>query len=156
PSQQFQFDEVGGGFTHSLPLSAVPRVTIGGRSYREFLLDVNQSGTAPLLSLDELRLYTADSGTLGGSTPAAGGYDPAAHTLAGLAPGYDLGADNWLKLDAGLGSGSGSGDLYAYIPDAAFAGGRYVYLYSKFGAHVANTGGYEEWAVAQSASGAPA
>src|SRR5205807_7101680 len=63
--------------------------------------------------------------------------------------------DNWVKLDASLNSGSGSGDAYVYIPDQAFTGGQYVYLYCKFGVNEANDSGYEEWAVSKSSSGAP-
>src|SRR5438128_2390144 len=40
-------------FTRSLRLSDVPQVTSGGVTYREFLLDINQNGSQPLLSLDE-------------------------------------------------------------------------------------------------------
>src|SRR5207247_6117966 len=157
PSQQFQFDEVGGGFTHSLALSSVPRINIGGQWYREFLLDLNESGSAPLLSLDELRFYVADSGTLGGNTPATG-YDPTTHQLAGHSAVFDLdaGGDNWVKFDASLNSGSGSGDAYVYVPDQAFMGGQYLYLYCKFGVNAANDSGYEEWAVSKSVAGAPA
>src|ERR1043166_2586871 len=56
-----QFDEKNGNFTRSLLLSDVPVVNIGGVPYREFVLDINQSGSSPLLSLDELRFFVGNS-----------------------------------------------------------------------------------------------
>jgi hypothetical protein len=132
-------------FTRALPLSEVPVVNLGGTAYREFLLDINQKSSQPLLSLDEVRLYV-------GGTGALRGYDPATGRLAGLDPVYDLdaGGDRWVKLDYRLNSGSGSGDMLLYVPAAAFAGGAYVYLYSKFGGHHASNAGFQEWAVGRS------
>jgi hypothetical protein len=135
-----QFDEnTSPQFTRGLALADVPVVDIGGVKYREFLLDINQKASQPLLSLDELRLYT-------GNAPDLTGYNAATHQLAGLNAVYDLGSDNWIKLDARLNQGSGKGDMLAYIPDSAFTGGSYVYLYSKFGVNFAPNAGFEEWA----------
>src|SRR5205823_2080666 len=62
-----QFDENKSPvFTRSLQLSESPDVTIDGVSYHEFLLDINQSSSNPLLSLDELRVYTSNSARLSG------------------------------------------------------------------------------------------
>ena len=71
----------------------------------------------------------------------------------------DAGADNSVKLDYALNSGSGSGDMLLYVPEANFATatGPYVYLYSKFGlpipgdssnvsADEGSDAGFEEWA----------
>lgn len=129
-------------FTRSLPLASVPEVTYSGTKYREFLLDINQRSSNPVLSLDELRFFTADSGNLKG-------YNTTAKTLAGHPAVYDMGADNWVKLDARLSHGSGSSDMVLLVPSAAFSGGTYVYLYSKFGVHCTSNGGYEEWASGQ-------
>jgi hypothetical protein len=143
-ARPLQYDENNSPqFTRGLPLSEVPRVTVGGVYYRQFLLDINQKSSQPYLSLDELRIYTGGAGNLKG-------YDPAAKTLTGLSAVYDLdaGGDKYVKLDARLTHGSGSGDMYLYVPDALFTGGgNYVYLYSKFGDTVASNGGFEEWAV---------
>ena len=63
----------------------------------------------------------------------------------------DQGTDNAIDLNYNLNSGSGSGDMWVYIPkanfDAAHAGNNnnFVYLYSKFGIPNANNDGYEEW-----------
>jgi hypothetical protein len=128
-------------FTRSLQLSEVPIVQYNGVSYREFLLDINQKHSSPLVSLDELRIYV-------GNAPNLVGYDPNSQQLAGLSATYDLGGTSVL-LNAALSHGSGSGDMYLLVPDAQLtaAGGNYIYLYSKFGATVSANGGYEEWAV---------
>ncbi|MCI0461044.1 MAG: hypothetical protein L0Z62_29195 [Gemmataceae bacterium] len=136
-------------FTRSLRLSEVPVVNLGGKAYREFLLDINQRSSQPLLSLDELRLYSGTHGDLRG-------YDCTTVTLAGLAPVYDMDGvgDSWVLLDYSLNHGSGSGDMYFYAPDEAFASAAadsFVYLYSKFGGQYAPSAGFEEWAVGKSA-----
>src|SRR5438477_13052725 len=46
--------------------------------------------------------------------------------------------------------GSGSGDMYAYIPTSDFAGSKtsdFVYLYAHFGNTDASQAGFEEWAL---------
>jgi hypothetical protein len=139
-----QFDEkVSPVFTRSLQLSNVPLVNVGGTPYREFLLDINQTNSTPLLSLDELRFYDAGLGNLTG-------YDPNTHLLSGIAPSFDIGAGNWIKLNSGLNPGSGKANMVALVPDSAFAGapaGSFVYLYSKFGVNLPAHGGFEQWAV---------
>ena len=130
-------------FNHELALSSVPIVTIGGVAYRQFLLDINQQGADPLLTLDEMRIY--QSGTANFASYAA--------LIAGSSLRYDLdGAGNsWVLLDYNNNTGSGSGDMFAYIRNDAFGAGQYVYLYSKFGATApfGNNDGFEEWAVLQ-------
>jgi hypothetical protein len=61
----------------------------------------------------------------------------------------DAGGDNWVLLDYRLNSGSGSGDMLMYVPDALFAGAAYVYLYSRFGEHFAGDAGFQEWAAGE-------
>lgn len=142
-ARPLQFDEnKSPNFTRSLQLSEVPVVNRGGTLYREFLLDINQKSSQPLLSLDELRLYV-------GSTGNARGYNAADQTLSGHSPIYDLDAngDAYVLLDYRLNSGSGSGDMFVYVPNSLFVGGSFVYLYSKFGGHYASNAGFQEWAV---------
>jgi len=126
-------------FTRTLSLSEVPVFDIGGTYYREFMLDINQNGTKDgrMLSLDQIEIYLA-------AEPDLLGYPGSLGTLI-----YELddGSDNWIKLNAKLNHGSGSGDMLAYIPDSLFTGGDYVYFYSKFGENFPNNGGFEEWAV---------
>jgi len=140
-SRPVQFDEnTTATFDHSLLLSSVPTVTVGGITYRVFMLDINQKQSSPFESLDELRFYVAGVGNLTG-------YDPSSHQLAGIAPVYDLGANNWVLLNGELHPGSGVGDMLVYVPDAQFQGGPYVYLYSKFGVNIPANSGFEEWSV---------
>jgi hypothetical protein len=153
-----QFDENSShSFTRAVQLSAVPTVTTsGGAIYYQFLLDINQQSTYPnnLLSVDELRLYVTNSSTT--DPNLLHNYNSNTHTLqddggAVYSPVYDLnrsGDTNYIKLDGNLSSGSGSGDMIALIP-ASLLGtdpSQYVYLYSEFGVHYANNGGFEEWA----------
>jgi SdrD B-like domain len=147
-ARPLQFDENKSPvFTRSLQLSEVPIVVVNGVAYREFLLDINQKSSSPLLSLDEVRVFL-------GSTGNMTGYDTTTHQLAGQDAVFDLdsGGDVAVKLNAGLTHGSGSGDMLLDIPAAAFAGAdpnSFVYLYSKFGVQAGMTAnaGFEEWAV---------
>lgn len=148
-----QFDEnTSPQFTRSLLLSDVPIVTgIDDADptipYREFLLDINQQGHHPLLALDDIEIFQTDAGD---------------HTNFGEPSFgkmvYDLDAhpeDNWILLDYSLNTGSGSGDMFAYIPDSLFTWDLdYITLYSHFGAGStpefpdnSNNDGFEEWAV---------
>jgi hypothetical protein len=145
-SRPVQFDEMTSStFDRSLPLSQVPTVTVGGITYRVFMLDINQKAASPLMSLDELRFYVGGAGNLTG-------YDSGTHQLAGLTPVYDLdqGSDSWIQLNAGLHQGSGVGDMLAYVPDSLFQGGSFVYLYTKFGLNIPSNSGFEEWSVGAS------
>jgi SdrD B-like domain len=140
-------------FTRSITIGDVPVVVVDGVAYREFLLDINQAGSKPLLSLDELRLYV-------GTAPNLTGYNATSKTLAGLAPVYDLdSAGNvTVKMNYRLNPGSGGGDVAVLIPDAVFAGRSitdYVYLYSKFGCTWGANAGFEEWAVRKGPAVAP-
>jgi hypothetical protein len=131
-----QFDEnTSPQFTRLLRLTDVPEVDLGGVRYKEFLLDINQKASSPLLSLDELRLYSSGNNLFGYANTQLGGNNAV----------FDLG-NNWVKMDARLNQGSGKGDVIVDIPCASFTGGEYVYLYSKFGGTIAGNGGYEEWA----------
>jgi hypothetical protein len=143
-----QFDEKQSPpFDHSLLLSDVPLVNIGGTLYREVLLGINQSSATPLLSLDQLQIFVSASPNLSGYSSG---------TLAGLSPIYDLAATGqFVKLDARLSHGNGSGDMFLYVPDSSFGppgSNPYVYLYSRFGDTYAANGGFEQWAVAKQAT----
>ena len=136
-ARPLEFDENNSPvFTRDLPLAAVPIVTIGGVQYREFLLDINQQNSDSLLSLNNVEIYLH-------STAGITGYD------FGLAPIWELdGAGNRIvELDYALNSGSGSGDLFLYVPNSLFAGGTMVTLFSQFGDGNDNNDGFEEWAV---------
>jgi hypothetical protein len=142
-----EFDTKSGTWTHSLAITDVPIVKLDGVDYREFLLDIDEGGATKsrYLSLDSMQIYLANSGSLTGY--------PSLGTKI-----FDLDtpvADNWILLDATLRSGSGSGDMFAYIPNSLFdvQAVTHVYLYSKFGGSEPaytlqhdSDGGPEEWA----------
>ncbi len=138
-------------FTHDLQLASVPTQTFNGIIYYEFLLDINQEGNDPGLTLDKLQICTSSTG---------------GQTIADTCPGslvynLDAGADRAVALDYNLNSGSGSGDLLVYIPQSLLGtdGSTYIYLYSLFGSNstgfsktgfaggFGNNDGFEEWAV---------
>jgi len=140
-----EFDEnTSASFTHSLLLSGVPLVTDGGINFREFLLDINQSGVN-LLSLDGFEIALHASGNL------------IEYSTIFASPIYDMnapGEDNWILLDYSINAGSGEGDMLAFIPDSFFTravnyvegGDNYIYLYSRFGQNFGANDGFEEWA----------
>ncbi|HXG12848.1 MAG TPA: PEP-CTERM sorting domain-containing protein [Gemmataceae bacterium] len=152
-----QFDEKKDAqYTHSLNLSNLQPVTLNGTSYYQFHLDINQEGNDPLLSVDEIQIFVENSPNLTGAvfngvgtiTKWNGG-----SVNANLVYNLDAGGNKFVKLDYNLNSGSGSGDMFLFVPTALFTGGQYVYLYSKFGGdkdskgkRFDNNGGYEEWA----------
>ena len=64
----------------------------------------------------------------------------------------DGAGDSWVILDAARNHGSGSGDMYAYIPVKAFKGALstdFVYMYTQFGTTAGGSteGGFEEWSI---------
>ena len=141
-----EFDTKTGTWTHALLLSAVPTVDIGGTLYREFQLDIDQTGADPLLSLDELQLFTASSNTLtgysAGPPPSIGGGTTLVYNLDADEVGNYV--DNTVTLNYSL-AGSGRADYIVLIPDSLFGSGLYVYLYAQFGVNYASNDGFEEW-----------
>jgi hypothetical protein len=146
-ARPLQFDENSSPtFTHQLALTTVPIVTIGGVVYREFLLDINQTNADPLLSLNELQIFMGNTGSPTNFTVGADG----TLSLAGQTLIYSLdggGTNRTIELNYSLNAGSGSGDLFVYIPNSLFVGGTFVTLYSNFGVTNNNNDGFEEWAV---------
>ena len=135
-----------GTWTHDLQLGSVPVVTLGGTAYYQFLLDINQANPSTL-SLDKIEIYTRSTALTTANTKTA------LTTGSDLRYSLDAGGNNRILLDYALNSGSGSGDMFAYIPVSAFAGDAltdYVYLYSQFGASGApytENDGFEEWSI---------
>ncbi len=138
-------------YTHDLQLKDVPVLNVGGVTYYEFLLDINQSGSDPLLALNRVQICTAAAGGLNASNACPG-------TSKYSFGAYNSGAD-YVLMNYNLNSGSGTGDLFMYVRHATIGtnGTDYVYLYSQFGlatnpATHADLGyganaGFEEWAV---------
>jgi hypothetical protein len=137
----YTMDEKAGAWTHSIGVDEFGVVDLEGVPNIRVLLDINQTNANPLLSLDRLMFYVAptkDYNTLA---------DLNTHgTLV-----YDMGIDNKIYLDYSLESGSGAGDMLAYLPYDLLAphAGEYLYLFSEFGAtggDYASNAGFEEWA----------
>ncbi len=142
-------------FNHELLLSAIPFKSILGVDYREFFLDVNESQNSDsFLSLDGLQIYLSSVPNQSTNTVSS---------LGTLVYDLDSGANNAVLLDSALiSSGSGSSDLFVYIPNSLFLAAAssislsdpYVYLWSQFGLigtlggrGYGSSGGFEEWAV---------
>ncbi|MEO6002047.1 MAG: hypothetical protein ABIZ04_20770 [Opitutus sp.] len=144
-------DVKAGTWTHDITLAEIPIVVNPGSatgSYYEFLLDINQTGANSLLSLDSIMIYTRPTALTSAGTIADLTAAPSV-----LRYNLDGNAANEILLNYALNSGSGSGDLFAYINVNNFAGAAgtdYLYFYSMFGnkgGDYADNDGFEEWAV---------
>lgn len=139
---QPNFDEKTGIWTHSVPLGSLMPVTINGTSYFQFLLDVNQTAVNPLLSLNSVKIYSSAVANPAGGSNVNG--------LGSLIFDMDIGPDGnvTVNLNYLLGHGSGSGDMYLFIPTANFAGlTGFMIFYSSFGDPYIGNAGFEEWTV---------
>lgn len=142
------FDEKSAlNFTHDLQLSQMATVLLNGTEYYQFLLDINEPGNEKAyLSLDELKVFTSAEGSQTTREISQ---------LGVLRYDLDAGGDHWILLDASRNSGSGSGDMYFFLPKATLSGSKptdFLYLYSKFGTSVESRSedseaGFEEWAL---------
>jgi hypothetical protein len=133
-------------FTRNLVENAVPIVNLGGAEYYEFLLDINQEGADPTISLQRFELCysnTADGTISGGATDCFG---TDLYSLDGTDTGN---GDTTKSVSTDFGNGSGSGDLFVYIPvTTASKAATYLYLWSQFGpSPFPQNDGYEEWAI---------
>jgi hypothetical protein len=153
-------------FTHDIQLKDLfvfptPGNGIPAGNYYRFLLDINQEGSAPLLSLDKIRLYYSatekiTSDTFAGMTllwDIDGGGDTACGGLFDNATCDASQTSNGALLNYGLNNGSGNGlDAFLWVPTTLFANlsqDSYIYLYSAFGelgGAWASNDGFEEWA----------
>jgi len=147
---QIQFDtkdQGGHNWTHALPLNTMTPVTLNGIQYYQFLLDVNESGNDKnrLLSINDFRLYLGDARDLTDWNDGFGTHSVKVYDLDAGPKG-----DTTIELDYKLNSGSGSGDMYAYVPVSLFQRNDsqfpFVYLYSAFGDPNGSNAGFEEWA----------
>lgn len=134
-------DVKAGTWTHSVLVSSMTPVLYNGVMSYRFILDINQASSKPLLSLDELMIFTAPSPNISSLA-----------TLNSQNLIYDMGAGNKVLLDYNLNNGSGSGDMFCFLPVSLFAGlgNQYMYLYSKMGASgppYETNDGFEEWAL---------
>jgi hypothetical protein len=136
------FDDKAGPWTHDLTFGDLQTtaVTVNGTSYFKLLVDINEpGGSKSLLSLDQLQFYTSNQGSLTTTNISQLG------TLR-----YSFGSGDVVNMDASRNHGSGSGDMYAFIPTSVFAGTNssdFVYMYVHFGNADPSQGGFEEWAL---------
>lgn len=136
-------------WTRSLPLNSLQEVTYNGAQYYRFGLDINENnGSGNLLSLNDLRIYLGNAPDLTGFNLA--NKDAPFGSNAVQVYNLDADGDSRVELDYNLGTGSGSNDMFVYIPVSAFNGVDgtqypYVYLYSKFGNPNQSDAGFEEW-----------
>ena len=153
-------DDKAGSFTHSILVSSLDTTSKPG--YYTFLLDINQTSSKPLLSLDDIQLYTASSGSISSSGTPAGAtkiYDLqtatscSSVTVSATCATPSSNGRTEILLDYANNSGSGNGfDMFLYVPAAVFSGvspSSYLYLYSQFGllgGNYATNDGFEEWA----------
>jgi hypothetical protein len=148
------FDEITDpNFTRNIRFSDLQSTTIAlnGTEYFRILLDVNEpNGNRSLITLTSLQLYTSATGSQTTTNVAS---------LGTLRYNLDLGGDNSVIIDASRNRGSGSGDVYIYIPTANFAGTAptdFVYLYAAFGdADGDAQGGFEEFALVRNITPIP-
>ena len=127
-------------WTHSIRLSDVSTTRYKGKDYRVFLLDINEGGNTTLskLSLDQVQIFVSNTSGSLNNYPNLGTLVWQLDTPT---------ADNRVELNYKLNHGSGSGDMFLYVPVSAFTGytNPYVYLYSEFGTPNGSDAGFEEW-----------
>jgi len=135
------FDDKAGPWTHDLTFADLmtTEVNINGQLYFKLMLDVNEpNGAKSNITLTDLRFYTSSQGSIVTTDLSQLG------TLR-----YAMTPGDQVLLDASRNHGSGSGDMFAYIPASAFAGTAstdFVYMYCAFGnADFQSSGGFEEW-----------
>jgi hypothetical protein len=146
-----EWDTKAGAFTHSILLSEIPTIEVGGVLYWEFFADINDSDSTPRISLDDLELYL----TL---IPNLTGY-PFVSSAAKIYD-YDSANEGHFILINDVNQGSGRGDLRYLVPQNGFDPGicsygnpacmTYLVLYSVWGGKGAPygfDGGFEEWKV---------
>ena len=119
-------------FTHSLTIGSLATITQNGTDYYKFTLDLDEPNSGPLkyISLDVFQLYVADTGNIASLSDLT--------STGSLQWDMDGAGDATVYLNgSNLSSGNGSDDMQVLIPKSFFNGvdpGKYLYLYSKFGA----------------------
>jgi len=136
-------------FTHSLTIGSLATVTQSGTDYYRFTLDIDEPNNGPkkYISLDDFKLYVADRGNIESLSTL--------QSEGALKWDMDGAGDATVYLNGGnLSSGNGGDDMQVLIPKSFFTGvdpGKYLYLYSKFGATTGMAADYgsdasfEEW-----------
>jgi hypothetical protein len=169
-------------FNHALALSGVPTLLLGGVTYREFNLNINQTALNPRITLDDVQVFLTSTGNQSVTafvTPGPSGnrkLDLASSSLIyRMDEDGDPSKNETILLDYSLNpnpggtytAGSGTGDMRMLVPDSWFTAAlashptyTSVVLYSKFGDDkwsVTNTnfgsnGDFDEWFVCNGSS----
>lgn len=151
-------DDVSGAFDRDLPLATALSVTVGGITYYDFRLNLNQpsGGDKSKISLNQVEIFGRNN-----SAPATGvTMDPttgrvSSGTILGTLL-YDMNSaaapnGNSVLLDYNLNKGgSGKGDMELLVPTSALSGFQDLVFYSQFGKPpgiASSEGGFEEWSV---------
>ena len=127
------------------------QITLPGQSgtFYKFLLDINQTAQSPLLNLNTIHFYVRNNafGTLSAFNNFFNISGNNNQTLGALpAGGFDALAGDNVLLNYSLNHGSGSGDMFMYVPVADLGTSGFLYLVNQNGdPNVANDG-FEEWA----------
>lgn len=147
-------------FNHAVTVGQIGLIdtngAVAGGEVMRFLLDINQTGANPLLSLDEVQIFLSRDPNQS-IEPALLDGELVPFNLSTLVYQMDEGGDSNASLNYSLNHGSGSGDMTLDLPlwmltwafsaggynTVADQNGAYVYLYSRFSG---NNDGYEEWA----------
>jgi len=137
-------------------LDTMDVVTINSKEYVEFVLDINQEKSDPLLSLDNVQLFISTSDQLSKwSDCSLTDTSTTPETAVPCIYDMDAGTNQTVLLNYALNNGSGNGlDMSLFVPTSVFAGvtdpsKTYVYLYSAFGSYGGSyieNDGPEEWA----------
>jgi len=148
---QVPWDTKSGMWTHDIQYEDLVTRTILGTDYFEFLLDINEAASPDkrYLSLDNVQIFTREGAITSGPNEDFS-------DLGTQRFNSDDGGDVTVKLDYTRNNGSGSGDMFLYVPTALFAGAHpedYVYFYSAFGDMFESDAGFEEWALLQQEAG---
>ena len=121
-----------------------------GAGYYKFIIDLDQTGSNPLASLDQLVFYTSNSATFDPSAPLAMDQSNLNSMFPNGGGGkilYNLGVDNHVLMDYHWNHGSGSGDYAFYVP-VPNGVKQYIYLYNSLGFYgppYENVNGPDEW-----------
>jgi hypothetical protein len=150
-------------WVRSVSFDEITSVMIGGKAYAEFLLDINETNNdGHLLSMDKLELFSTSNPSLTGYTETS--FDTGLSTdgfgaNATMIYNMDKTVDYTVQLDYSFNHGSGSGDMYAFIPYQLIAANqgqnKYLVMYSSFGHPYSSSAGFEEWSVLTAPSGTP-
>jgi hypothetical protein len=136
-------------FQHSLLLSSLAQINIGGINYFQFMLDANEPGGANnhTFTLTQLQFYTSNNPAQTTTTFNPDGTLPLGDLAYNLNPGG--GTTNSVLT---TGTGSGKFDAIVDVPVSDFnLNNQYVTLYFAGNGH----GGFEEWTGATLATAIP-